>query len=54
MPLSIVIRLGNEHDYRRLIELVEGLWEKHMQLYADAVYDTKAYNEWFRIYRYRA
>jgi hypothetical protein len=23
MPLSIVIRLGNEHDYRRLLELVD-------------------------------
>jgi IS5 family transposase len=41
MPLRIVIRQGNEHDSRRLLELVEGLWEKPRKLYADSAYDTK-------------
>jgi transposase len=41
MPLSIVIGAGNEHDSRRLLELVEGLDWKPMQLYADAAYDTE-------------
>jgi IS5 family transposase len=38
MPLSIAIGPGNEHDSRRLLELVEGLDWKPMQLYADAAY----------------
>jgi transposase len=42
MPLSIVIGAGNEHDSRRLLELVEGLDWKPMQLYADAAYDTES------------
>jgi transposase len=28
MPLSIAIGPGNEHDSKKLLELVEGLWEK--------------------------
>jgi IS5 family transposase len=42
MPLSIAIGPGNEHDSRRLLELVEGLDWKPMQLYADAAYDTES------------
>jgi hypothetical protein len=42
MPLSIAIRLGNEHDSRRLLELVEGLDWRPRQLYADAAYDTES------------
>jgi hypothetical protein len=42
MPLSIVIRLGNEHDSRRLLELVEGLDWKPRQLYADSAYDMES------------
>jgi hypothetical protein len=45
-------RLGNEHDSRRLLELVEGLDWRPEQLYADASYDTEPIR--LRIYRYRA
>jgi transposase len=41
MPLRIVIGPGNEHDSKRLLELVEGLDWKPGQLYADAAYDTE-------------
>jgi transposase len=42
MPLSIVIGPGNEHDSRRLLELVEGLELRPRKLYADAAYDTES------------
>ena len=42
MPLSIAIGPGNEHDSKKLLELVEGLWEKTVQLYADSAYDTES------------
>jgi transposase len=42
MPLSIVIGPGNEHDSRRLLELVGGLDWKPWQLYADSAYDTES------------
>jgi len=38
MPLSIIIGHGNEHDSRRLLELVGDLDWKPEQLYADAAY----------------
>jgi IS5 family transposase len=41
MPLRIVVGPGNEHDSKRLLELVEGLDWKPGQLYADAAYDTE-------------
>jgi transposase len=41
MPLSIAIGPGNEHDSRRLLELVGDLDWKPEQLYADAAYDTE-------------
>jgi transposase len=41
MPLSIAIGPGNEHDSRRLQELVDGLSERPRELYADAAYDTE-------------
>jgi transposase len=41
MPLSIVIGPGNEHDSRRLLELVGDLDWRPEQLYADAAYDTE-------------
>jgi hypothetical protein len=41
MPLRIAIGPGNEHDSRRLLELVEGLDWRPDQLYADAAYDTE-------------
>jgi transposase len=41
MPLSIIIGPGNEHDSRRLLELVGDLYWKPEQLYADAAYDTE-------------
>jgi IS5 family transposase len=41
MPLSIAIGPGNEHDSRRLQELVDGLSERPRELYADAGYDTE-------------
>ena len=36
MPLRIAIGPGNEHDSRRLLELVEGLDWRPGQLYVDA------------------
>jgi transposase len=41
MPLSIIIGPGNEHDSRRLLELVGDLYWKPEQLYAHAAYDTE-------------
>jgi len=41
MPLRIVIGPGNEHDSKRLLELVEGLDWRPEQLYADSAYDTE-------------
>jgi transposase len=41
MPLSIIIGPGNEHDSKKLLELVEGLDGEPGQLYADAAYDTE-------------
>jgi transposase len=41
MPLRIAIGPGNEHDSRRLLELVEGLDWRPDQLYADAAYDME-------------
>jgi IS5 family transposase len=40
-PLSIIIGPGNEHDSKRLLELVGGLDWKPEQLYADAAYNTE-------------
>jgi IS5 family transposase len=42
MPLSIAIGPGNEHDSKKLLELLEGLCEKPVQLYADSAYDTES------------
>jgi transposase len=41
MPLRIVIGPGNEHDSKRLLELVGDLDWKPGQLYADSAYDTE-------------
>jgi transposase len=41
MPLRIVIGPGNEHDSKRLLELVGGLDWRPEQLYADSAYDTE-------------
>jgi hypothetical protein len=41
MPLSIIIGPGNEHDSRRLLDLVGDLDWKPEQLCADAAYDTE-------------
>jgi transposase len=41
MPLSITIGPGNEHDSKKLLELVEGLDGKPGQLYADSAYNTE-------------
>jgi len=41
MLLSIAIGLGNEHDSRRLIELVQGLEVRTRELYEDSAYDTE-------------
>jgi transposase len=41
MPLSIAIGPGNEHDSKKLQELVDGLSGRPRELYADAVYDTE-------------
>jgi IS5 family transposase len=42
MPLSIAIGPGNEHDSRRLQELVDSLSGRPRELYADAAYDTES------------
>jgi len=41
MPLRIIIGPGNEHDSRKLLELIGDLDWKPGQLYADAAYDTE-------------
>jgi transposase len=41
MPLSRIIGPGNEHDSKKLLELVGDLDWKPEQLYADAAYDTE-------------
>ena len=41
MPLSIIIGPGNEHDSKKLQELVDGLSGRPRELYADAAYDTE-------------
>jgi transposase len=41
MPLSIIIGPGNEHDSKKLLELVGDIDWKPEQLYADAAYDTE-------------
>jgi transposase len=41
MPLSIAIGPGNEHDSKKLLELVGDLDWRPEQLYADAAYDTE-------------
>jgi transposase len=41
MPLSIAIGPGNEHDSKKLQELVDGLSGRPRELYADAAYDTE-------------
>jgi transposase len=41
MPLCFTVGLGNEHDSRRLQELVDGLSGRPRKLYADAAYDTE-------------
>ncbi len=42
MPLSIALGFGNEHDSKRIDELLEGLEEALKELYADSAYDTEA------------
>jgi transposase len=41
MPLRIVIGPRNEHDSKKLLELIGGLDWKPEQLYADVAYDTE-------------
>jgi transposase len=41
MPLNIAVGPGNEHDSKKIVELVEGLDWKPGQLYADAAYDME-------------
>jgi transposase len=41
MPLYLTVGPGNEHDSRRLQELVDGLSGRPRELYADAAYDTE-------------
>jgi transposase len=41
MPLYFTVGPGNEHDSRRLQELVDGLSGRPRELYADAAYDTE-------------
>jgi len=41
MTLSMIIGLGDEHDSKKLVELIRGLCEKPRQLYADSTYDIE-------------
>jgi transposase len=41
MPLYFTVGPANEHDSRRLQELVDGLSGRPKELYADAAYDTE-------------
>ncbi len=41
-PIYFTVGPGNEHDSRRLQELVDGLSERPRELYADAAYDTES------------
>jgi transposase len=41
-PLYFTVGPGNEHDSRRLQELVDGLSGRPKELYADAAYDTES------------
>jgi len=40
MPLNFTIGPGNEHDSKRLMELIDCLEKKPKELYADSAYDT--------------
>jgi len=40
-PIYFTVGPGNEHDSRRLQELVDGLSGRPRELYADAAYDTE-------------
>lgn len=42
MPLSIALGPGNEHDSKRIDELLDGLEGAPKELYADSAYDTEA------------
>jgi len=42
MPLNIAIGPGNEHDSKKLIELIQGLERRPRELYADSAYDTES------------
>jgi len=42
MFLSIATGPGNEHDSKKLIELIQGLEVKPRELYADSAYDTES------------
>jgi len=41
MPLNIAIGPGNEHDSKKLIELIQGLERGPRELYADSAYDIE-------------
>jgi transposase len=41
-PIYFTVGPGNEHDSRRLQELVDGLSGRPRELYADAAYDTES------------
>jgi len=41
MPLNIAIGPGDEHDSKKLVELIEGLEKNPKELYADSAYDTE-------------
>jgi len=47
IPLNFTIGPGNEHDSRRLIELVDGLERRPRELYADSAYDAESIREGF-------
>ena len=48
MPLNFTIGPGNEHDSKRLMELMDCLEEKPRELYADSAYDTESIREGLR------
>jgi hypothetical protein len=47
-PLSIKARLGDKHDSKKLVKLIEGLALKPKELYADSAYDSARIRAYLR------
>jgi transposase len=54
MPLNFTIGPGNEHDSKRLMELIDCLEKKPKELYADSAYDTDSIRKGLRSMNFEA